>query len=144
LRVPEVGATDNFFELGGHSLLATQLASRVRSTLGVDVPLRQYFAMPTLSALASLIDQSTRSSHTAVQAIPPVPRELYRVRVDHAGQFILPATVTTALTEADRQRSPSTAAHDPAHESDGDSIPAADHLYVASSAIDGRSSLADV
>jgi hypothetical protein len=143
LRVPEVSATDNFFELGGHSLLATQLASRVRSTLGVDLPLRQYFATPTLGALASLIDQSSRSNKAAVQAIARVPRELYRVRVDHAGQFVLPATVTIALREADGQRSVAVAP--PAHATDGEPVhPTELDLYVTSSAAGGGSSLADV
>jgi amino acid adenylation domain-containing protein len=97
LRIPRVGVSDNFFDLGGHSLLATQLASRVRSSLHVDLPLRQYFAVPTLGAQAALIERSSQAGGDAVRAsvIPRVSRELYRVRVSPSGEFILPPALTS-------------------------------------------------
>jgi non-ribosomal peptide synthetase component F len=60
LRVPRVGIRDNFFELGGHSLLATKLASRVRETFGVEMPLRELFAHPTVASLAEQVEAALR------------------------------------------------------------------------------------
>jgi amino acid adenylation domain-containing protein len=57
LKVNPVGIQDNFFDLGGHSLLATQLASRCRDAFRVEIPLRQFFAEPTIADLATLITQ---------------------------------------------------------------------------------------
>jgi amino acid adenylation domain-containing protein len=69
LKIERVGVHDNFFELGGHSLLAVQVASAVRSRLGVEVPLSALFAGPTLGQFAQAVTQADAS------ALPPiVPR----------------------------------------------------------------------
>ncbi len=69
LGIAAVGVDDNFFELGGHSLLATQVASRVRKTYEVELPLKLIFAQPTIAELARQIDVSRRAS--ASPALPP-------------------------------------------------------------------------
>ena len=58
LHVERVDIHDNFFDLGGHSLLATQLASRIRKTYQLDLPLNQLFEAPRIEDLAALIAQS--------------------------------------------------------------------------------------
>ena len=71
-----MGALDGFFDLGGHSLLATRLASRVRETFQMELPLRAVFESSRLAALAARIDAMREESVGG--GIPPLERAVRR------------------------------------------------------------------
>ncbi len=57
-----ISADANFFDQGGNSLLAMRLMTRVRSTFGVELALRELFLTPTLSGFAQRITDAGQSS----------------------------------------------------------------------------------
>ncbi|MET9412249.1 amino acid adenylation domain-containing protein [Streptomyces sp. NPDC002935] len=78
LGLPSIGIDDDFFAVGGHSLLATRLVSRVRTTLEVQLTLREFFKYPTVALLAEYIatggGESGRPGLTAAEERPqPLP-----------------------------------------------------------------------
>jgi amino acid adenylation domain-containing protein len=69
LALDRVGAGENFFELGGHSLLLAQVASRVRESLQLELPLRTLLESPTVSGLAETIEEAARAERLDVEKV---------------------------------------------------------------------------
>ena len=74
LAVPEVGVTDNFFELGGHSLLAASLFERLRTELGLELPLALLFSSPTIAELADCVMQGGNAPIRLASLVPLKPK----------------------------------------------------------------------
>ncbi|MEU6787375.1 acyl carrier protein [Nonomuraea angiospora] len=59
IGLERIGRHDDFHDLGGHSLLAIRMASRLRDTAGLTVPVRLILDNPTVAEMALLIDTPT-------------------------------------------------------------------------------------
>jgi acyl-coenzyme A synthetase/AMP-(fatty) acid ligase/thioesterase domain-containing protein/acyl carrier protein len=65
----ELGPDDNFFDSGGHSLLAARLMLEIERVFGVELPPRDFFAEPTISALAARADAALAQKRAMAPAI---------------------------------------------------------------------------
>ena len=50
-----VGLNENFFDIGGHSILLLKVQTRLQTELGVNVPLVELFAHPTVARMAKRV-----------------------------------------------------------------------------------------
>ncbi|WDQ18674.1 amino acid adenylation domain-containing protein [Rhodopirellula sp. P2] len=88
LQIPQIGIEDDFFLLGGSSLLVTQVVARLKDQLGLELPVRDFFANPTIELASHHIEamlgqRSGGSPATAVQS--------QRERLPEVEAFFLPS-----------------------------------------------------
>ncbi len=62
LGLDQVGIHDHFLELGGNSLAASRVITRILESIGVDLPLRTLFEVPTVVDMAAVIEQRLECS----------------------------------------------------------------------------------
>jgi amino acid adenylation domain-containing protein len=93
LKVPRVGVNDNIFDIGGHSLLAMQAVARIRSLLGIDLPLTYIFDAPSIGELAQAISSLEKAPGQAQRKARAVMK---LKNMSQADKEILLAKISTA------------------------------------------------
>lgn len=63
LRIPQAGIHDDFFALGGSSLLTVGVVSRLITELNLELPVRDFFANPTIASQAKHIHQMLQAEN---------------------------------------------------------------------------------
>ncbi|MBV9450696.1 MAG: amino acid adenylation domain-containing protein [Streptosporangiaceae bacterium] len=91
-----VGIHDNLFALGGHSLTATRFVARVADTYGVDVPVHQVFAGPTIAELAEIVSADPQFGQAAATS--------RHVQLDALSDEDLDELLRAALAQRNRRR----------------------------------------
>ncbi|MEP7183679.1 MAG: amino acid adenylation domain-containing protein, partial [Betaproteobacteria bacterium] len=87
LGIERIDVHQDFFDIGGHSLLAMQLLSRIAGIAGAEVPMRDFFAEPTIAGLARSLETEigaragTLDAGRPAQVPIPEVRRSPRVRV---------------------------------------------------------------
>ncbi|DBA78501.1 TPA: hypothetical protein ACH3X2_007989 [Trebouxia sp. C0005] len=70
LHHDQISTSADFFQIGGTSLLAVLVASKIQSTLGVEVPASQLFTDKTIADLSMTVSR-LRSSSVSTSGSPP-------------------------------------------------------------------------
>jgi amino acid adenylation domain-containing protein len=74
-----IGREVSFFALGGNSLTAARLVSRARDAFGVDLAVGDFYAEPTLAAMAEAIDAAGPATAAGQPAVTRRERAAYQV-----------------------------------------------------------------
>jgi phthiocerol/phenolphthiocerol synthesis type-I polyketide synthase E len=78
LGARRVSVEQDFFELGGNSLVAVQLIALIRKKIGVRLPMRSLFQVPTVAGMAALVEelrgQDAPQQATTITRLPRTER----------------------------------------------------------------------
>ncbi|GAA3475280.1 type I polyketide synthase [Nonomuraea roseola] len=75
LGARQVSVEQDFFELGGNSLVAVQLIALIRKKIGVRLPMRSLFQVPTVAGMASLVEELRGQQPVKQVALTRLPRQ---------------------------------------------------------------------
>lgn len=81
LDVAEVGVEDDFFASGGTSIMLARLASRLLAQYELQIPVHQFFKVPTVAGVASVVEVYNRAGIAGVMA------EQHATRLDEDAQL---------------------------------------------------------
>ncbi len=89
LQIPSLGIHDDFFALGGSSILVARAITRVREKLELQIPVRDFFANPTVASIALLLSERTGHANS-LNLRSSLSREL-RERLPTPEPFFFPS-----------------------------------------------------
>ncbi|WP_213947489.1 non-ribosomal peptide synthetase [Luteibacter sp. dw_328] len=78
--VARIGTTDNFFDIGGNSLRTIALQVAVRSALGMDIAIADFFQYPTIAGQAQLIDRGSVPREDRSAATSAAKQRIFQAR----------------------------------------------------------------
>ncbi|EGX55943.1 non-ribosomal peptide synthetase/polyketide synthase [Streptomyces zinciresistens K42] len=88
LGLSGIGMHADFFGLGGHSLLAAKMLSRVRAEFGLQVPVRDFFRLPTPAGLAAAVEELEKARGTRPTADEALLAQLAELSDDELDQLL--------------------------------------------------------
>lgn len=84
-----ISINDNFFDLGGNSLNVTVIVAKIQKEFNVEIPLQEFFRIPTIKELATYIANAERNQKTVVEIPVAEKREYYPLSSAQTRIFIL-------------------------------------------------------